>query len=177
MLLVTGSTLRMRRSVRRRTRLRCPDSPRSMGRADAKMRRVPRSTTGPFCSSKVTGPAARARPAKRKNISATASGRPARYGAKSASELAVGQRDPGMAEPPFLARALRQHLAAVDDQGLAGDVTGLRRRQEAHRPAHVLRLPDPAQRDGAEHAPLMLRSQVAEARRADVARQHRVDRD
>lgn len=70
--------MRKRRSLTCRARLTCPYSPLALGRTLAKMRLVPRRTIGPFCSSKVTGPQARAIAMNRQNSSWLAAGCPAR---------------------------------------------------------------------------------------------------
>ena len=60
------------------------------------MRRVPRRTIPGLCNSKVTGPQSLARAMNRQNKSVLSRGAPARYGAKSSSLTATGQRLPGM---------------------------------------------------------------------------------
>src|SRR6516164_434306 len=76
-----------------------------------------------------------------------------------------------------LERRLGQHLAAVDDQRLAGDVAGLGRGEEPDRPADLLRFGITAHRDRCEHPLLVLVARVGEARRADVPGHDGVDRD
>src|ERR1700722_1553619 len=111
----------------------------------------------------------------RADMPADSSRSPARIARpREGAEPAAAGRWPSM---PVLADAFWQDLATVDDQGLAGDIAGLRRGQESHRPADVDRIADPAQRNGRQHLPGVLWPEAIESGGADVAGQYGIDGD
>src|ERR1700722_4940514 len=74
-------------------------------------------------------------------------------------------------------QGFREHLPAVDHDGLPGDVGGLVGGQEQRRVADLVHRAEAAQRHAGRHLPHVLLAEIDQALGDHVAGQHRVDRD
>src|SRR5690349_19308377 len=81
----------------------------------------------------------------------------------------------GSSDPLERGQRLRQDLAAVDDERLAGHVAGLLAGEEEAGVADVLDRAEAALRDRCLHRAAVLLAHLGQALGLDVARQHRVD--
>src|SRR5580704_16253965 len=63
-----------------------------------------------------------------------------------------GRRATALQPGPHSQGALRKDLAAVDDQRLAGDITGFARGQESDCPADILGFPESIRRNRRQHS-------------------------
>ena len=86
------------------------------------------------------------------------------YEREVAGRRPAGARRPRLPHPAEIGTGLRQHLPAVHDQRLPGDVARLGRGEEAHGPADVLGRSEAAHRDRREHEPLVLLARLPQTR-------------